>query len=67
MEKISFVGVGNMGGPLCERLLKKYKVDIFDLNPANSKKMNDLGAITSRNLEEVSNNKIIFLCLLKIY
>ena len=38
MEKISFVGVGNMGGPLCERLLKKYKVDIFDLNPANSKK-----------------------------
>ena len=43
MEKISFVGVGNMGGPLCERLLKKYKVDIFDLNPANSKKMKELG------------------------
>ena len=63
MEKISFVGVGNMGGPLCERLLKKYKVDIFDLNPANSKKMKELGGITSRNLEEVSNNKIIFLCL----
>ena len=63
MEKISFVGVGNMGGPLCERLLKKYKVDIFDLNPTNSKKMHKLGAITSHSLEEVSNNKIIFLCL----
>jgi len=63
MEKISFVGVGNMGGPLCERLLKKYKVDIFDLNPANLKKMKELGAITSRTLEEVANNKIIFLCL----
>ena len=63
MEKISFVGVGNMGGPLCERLLKKYKVDVFDLNPANLKKMKELGAITSRTLEEVANNKIIFLCL----
>ena len=42
MEKISFVGVGNMGGPLCERLLNKYKVDIFDLHPANLKKMKDM-------------------------
>ena len=63
MEKISFVGVGNMGGPLCERLLKKYKVEIFDLNSSNSKRMNKLGAITSSNLEGVSKNKIIFLCL----
>ncbi len=63
MEKIGFVGVGNMGGPLCERLLKKYKVNIFDLNPENSKKMNKLGAITSPSLEELSNNRIIFLCL----
>ena len=63
MEKIGFVGVGNMGGPLCERLLKKYKVNIFDLNPENSKKMNKLGALTSPSLEELSNNRIIFLCL----
>ena len=60
MEKIGFVGVGNMGGPLCERLLKKYKVNIFDLNPENSKKMNKLGALTSPSLEELSNNRIIF-------
>ena len=63
MEKIGFVGVGNMGGPLCERLLKKYKVNIFDLNPENSKKMNKLGALTSPSLKELSNNRIIFLCL----
>ena len=63
MEKIGFVGVGNMGGPLCERLLKKYKVNIFDLNPENSKKMNKFGALTSPSLEELSNNRIIFLCL----
>ena len=63
MEKIGFVGVGNMGGPLCERLLKKCKVNIFDLNPENSKKMNKLGALTSPSLKELSNNRIIFLCL----
>ena len=63
MKKISFIGVGNMGGPLCERLLKKYEVDVFDLNLTNLKKMNALGAITSTSLEGVSHNKIIFLCL----
>ena len=55
-----------MGGPLCERLLKKYKVNIFDLNPENSKKMNKLGALTSPSLEELSNNRIIFFCVFQL-
>ncbi len=63
MNKISFVGVGNMGGPLCERLLKKYKTSVFDLNKTNLKKMEKMGADVSDSLKKISNNKIIFLCL----
>ncbi len=63
MDKISFVGVGNMGGPLCERLLKKYKISVFDLNKTNLKKMGNLGANISDSLKKVSDNQIIFLCL----
>ena len=63
MDKISFVGVGNMGGPLCERLLKKYKTSVFDLNKTNLKKMENLGANISDSLKKVSDNQIIFLCL----
>ena len=63
MVQISFVGVGNMGGPLCERLLKKYKTSVFDLNQTNLKKMEKIGADVSDNLKKISDNKIIFLCL----
>ena len=33
--KIGFIGVGNMGGPMCRNILKKgdHEVTVFDLNP----------------------------------
>ena len=39
MYKIGFIGLGNMGAPLCERLLLKNKVNIFDINKSNLNKM----------------------------
>ena len=32
MDKIGFIGLGNMGAPLCERLVLKNEVNIFDIN-----------------------------------
>ena len=63
MESISFIGIGNMGGPLCERLLKKYKTCVFDLNKTNLKKMEKMGAVVLDSLKKISDNKMIFLCL----
>ena len=35
MEKIGFIGLGNMGRPLAERLLKKYQLYVYDLEEEN--------------------------------
>ncbi|MFW2383628.1 MAG: NAD(P)-dependent oxidoreductase [Acidimicrobiales bacterium] len=33
-ERIGFIGLGNMGGPMCRRLLRAgYEVMVFDINP----------------------------------
>ena len=45
MHKIGFIGLGNMGAPLCERLLLKNKVNIFDINKSILNKMENLGLI----------------------
>ena len=37
MEKIGFIGLGNMGKPLAERLLKKYQLYVYDLYEKNLK------------------------------
>ena len=37
MEKIGFIGLGNMGAPLAERLLKKYQLFVHDLDENNIK------------------------------
>ena len=45
MEKIGFIGLGNMGAPLAERLLKKYQLVIYDLDKNNIKYFNNLPVI----------------------
>ena len=44
--KIGFIGVGNMGGPMCRNIIKNtnHEVVVFDLNPAAVKECTDLGA-----------------------
>ena len=34
--KVGFIGVGNMGGPMCRNIIKRsnHQVTVFDLNPA---------------------------------
>ena len=43
---IGFIGVGNMGGPMCRNILKKgsHQVRVFDLNPEAVARCTALGA-----------------------
>ena len=50
MSKIGFIGLGNMGAPLCERLLLENEVNIFDINKSNLNKMENLGGIVKYEL-----------------
>ena len=64
MEKIGFIGLGNMGAPLAERLLKKYQLFVHDLDENNIKYFTDKGASACSNPAELaSQTSRIFLCL----
>ena len=64
MEKIGFIGLGNMGRPLAERLLKKYQLYVYDLQEENLNFFVSHGAIKCLSPAEVaSNTDRIFLCL----
>ena len=64
MEKIGFIGLGNMGAPLAERLLKKYQLVVYDLDENNIKYFTDKGVSACSNPAELaSKTSRIFLCL----
>ena len=64
MEKIGFIGLGNMGKPLAERLLKKYQLYVYDLDTKNLKYFLDKGAVACSNPSDLARNTSrIFLCL----
>ncbi len=64
--KIGFIGVGNMGGPMCRNIIKKtnHTVAVFDLNPASVKACTDLGATAGKSVAEVAaGNEVIMTSL----
>jgi 3-hydroxyisobutyrate dehydrogenase len=64
MEKIGFIGLGNMGKPLAERLLKKYQLYVYDLDTKNLKYFLDKGAVACSTPSDLARNTSrIFLCL----
>jgi len=54
--KVGYIGVGNMGGPMCRNLIKKsnHQVTVFDLNEAALKTCTDLGATGAKSVAEVT-------------
>ena len=54
--KIGYIGVGNMGGPMCRNLIKKsnHSVSVFDLNAAAVKTCTDLGATAATSIADVT-------------
>jgi len=64
MEKIGFIGLGNMGKPLAERFLKKYDLYVYDQSSSALDFFVSNGASKCASPAEVAlNANIIFLCL----
>ena len=55
--KVGFIGVGNMGGPMCRNIIRNtnHDVVVFDLNPAAIKACTDLGATAGTSVAQVAS------------
>lgn len=63
--RLGFIGVGNMGGPMCRNLIKKgYDVLVCDLDPAAVARCTKLGASTANSAKEVAaQSDVVFTSL----
>src|SRR2546421_12772477 len=54
--KVGFIGVGNMGGPMCRNIIKRsnHQVTVFDLNPAAVKTCTDLGGTAAKSVADAT-------------
>lgn len=54
--KVGFIGLGNMGGPMCRNIIKGgHDVTVFDLNAAAIKTCTDLGAKAAASPKDVAS------------
>ena len=62
---VGFVGLGNMGSPMCRRLLGcGYKVWVYDLNPEAVGRFEETAARPTSSLREIAaETEVIFLSL----
>ena len=64
MDKIGFIGLGNMGRPLADRLIKNYQLYAFDLDKNNLQYFTNKGAEACSSPSELASHvKHILLCL----
>ena len=65
MEKIGFIGLGDMGGPLA-RNLKRSGADmiVYDINPDAVKRLTDMGAEGASSVAEVAKASDIVITVL---
>ena len=58
--KVGFIGVGNMGGPMCRNIIKRsnHQVTVFDLNPAA-----EIGAGLHRRGVQVEHRHLVIAAL----
>lgn len=62
LPKIGFVGLGNMGGPMCRRLAQAgYSVTAFDLNPSAVDQAVACGAVAGSSAADCAATADIFL------
>ena len=54
--KVGFIGVGNMGGPMCRNIIRNtnHEVVVFDLSPDAVKACTDLGASPGTSVADVA-------------
>ncbi|MDM7861024.1 3-hydroxyisobutyrate dehydrogenase [Alteromonas sp. ASW11-36] len=65
MTQIGFIGLGNMGGPMAENLLKhNFSVAVFDLVPAAVEKLCNAGATSASTAAEAVAHADIIISML---
>ena len=64
--KVGFIGVGNMGGPMCRNIIRNtnHDVVVFDLSPDAVKACTDLGASAAGSVADVAGRcDVVFTSL----
>jgi 2-hydroxy-3-oxopropionate reductase len=65
MEKIGFIGLGNMGKPMAKNLLKAgYNLTVFDIVKSNIDELTDLSANSANSPSEVASVSEIIITML---
>lgn len=66
--KVGFIGVGNMGGPMCRNIIKNtnHEVVVFDLSPDAVKVCTDLGASSAASVADVARTCDVVITSLPI-
>jgi 3-hydroxyisobutyrate dehydrogenase-like beta-hydroxyacid dehydrogenase len=66
--KVGFIGVGNMGGPMCRNIIKNtnHEVVVFDLDPAAVQRCTDLGASSGASVADVAGRCDVVITSLPI-
>jgi 3-hydroxyisobutyrate dehydrogenase len=61
--KVGYIGVGNMGGPMCRNIIKRsnHAVHVFDLNEAAVKTCTDLGATAAKTVADATKGMDIVM------
>lgn len=64
MEKVGFIGLGNMGGRVARAIASKgYELTVFDLNREAANAFSDAAAVAGDTLEVLRRSDIVFLSL----
>ena len=59
VEKIAFIGVGNMGGPMAENLLKSgNEIKVFDVSNLMLEKAKEKGLEVATNIKDLISKEI---------
>ena len=59
VEKIAFIGVGNMGAPMAENLHKaEKKIRVFDVSNLMTEKAKDKGLEVAKSIKDLINKEI---------
>jgi len=66
--KVGFIGVGNMGGPMCRNIIRNtnHAVTVFDLNAAAVGACTDLGAGAGASVADVASRSDVVLTSLPL-
>ncbi|HCH2589659.1 TPA: 3-hydroxyisobutyrate dehydrogenase [Vibrio parahaemolyticus] len=65
MDKIAFIGLGNMGSPMAKNLLKAgLNVEVFDLNPNAVEELTALGASSADSVKQAVQGADVVVTML---